>query len=192
MAGFTHLVKLRLFQLNPLTPCQSLLIPLFLAAILYVALAYAIIPFVRRHRSRYSQYLPMPAGVAQSTASWRTKISDALTNLFVPSGWARGRQMVVDGSVSEHNEDSLFDDEEGEGMVGFDPVDERRREALEQRRSMMVDDLRLSRELEEGFKDESDDEHEDERRRYKPDHNGPSQRRNEAIGLATPDYRASR
>ena len=70
----------------------------------------------------------------------------------------------MDGSGGEHNEDDLFDDEEGEGMIGFDPVDERRREALEQRRSMM-DDQRLSRELEEGFKDESDDEHEDDRRR---------------------------
>ena len=147
-----------------LTSAQSLFVPLLLAAILYVALAYAIIPFVRRHRSRYSQYLPMPAGVVEGTASWRTRISDALTNLFVPSGWARRRQVIVDGSGGEHNEDDLFDDEEGEGMIGFDPVNERRREALEQRRSMM-DDRRLSRELEEGFKDESDDEHEDERRR---------------------------
>ncbi|KAF1970202.1 hypothetical protein BU23DRAFT_403163, partial [Bimuria novae-zelandiae CBS 107.79] len=144
MASFTHLVK-------------SLLIPLFLAAILYVALAHAVLPFIRRHRSRYSQYLPMPAGVVEGTASWRTNISDALSNLFVPSGWARRRQMVVDGSVEEHTEDDLFDDEEGEGMVGFDPVDERRREALEQRRSMVEEYRRLSRELEEGFKDESDD-----------------------------------
>lgn len=65
----------------------------------------------------------------------------------------------------DHNDDDLFDDEEGEGMVGFDPVDERRREALEQRRSMMEEDRRLSRELEQGFKDESDDEQGDERRR---------------------------
>ena len=107
----------------------------------------------------------MSAGVAEGTASWRTKIFDALSNLFVPSGWARSRQLVVDGSGGEHSEEDLFDDEEGEGMIGFDPVDERRREALEQRRSMMEDDRRLSRELEEGFRDESDDEHEDDRRR---------------------------
>lgn len=104
----------------------------------------------------------MSAG--STTATWRTKISDALFNLFVPSSWTR--RTVVDGSGGEHNEDELFDDEEGEGMVGFDPIDERRREALEQRRSMMgEDERRLSRELEEGFKDESDDEHEDDRRR---------------------------
>lgn len=147
-------------------PPQSLLIPLFLAALLYVALAYVVVPFVRRHRSRYSQYLPMPAGVAETTASWRTRISDALFNLFVPSSWALRGRTVVDGSGGDHNDDELFDDEEGEGMVGFDPIDERRREALEQRRSMVgEDERRLSRELEEGFKDDSDDEPEDDRRR---------------------------
>lgn len=144
-----------------------MLVPLFLAAILYLLLAYVILPFVRRHRARYSQYLPMPTGVTTTTASWRTRISDALYNLFIPSGWgwSRGRR-VVDGSGGENNEEELFDDEEGEGMVGFDPIDERRREALEQRRSMVGDeDRRLSRELEEGFKDDSDDEPEDDRRR---------------------------
>ena len=50
-------------------------------------------------------------------------------------------------------------------MVGFDPIDERRREALEQRRSIMEEERRLSRELEQGFKDESDEEPEDDRRR---------------------------
>lgn len=69
----------------------------------------------------------------------------------------------MDGS-GQHD-DELFDDEEGEGMVGFEPVDARRREALEQRRSMMEEERRLGRELEQGFKDDSDDEGEEERRR---------------------------
>ncbi|KAF2250524.1 hypothetical protein BU26DRAFT_390290, partial [Trematosphaeria pertusa] len=144
MAGFTHFLK-------------TIFIPLFLAALLYIALAHVLLPFIRRHRTRYSQYLPMPStALTSTTASWRTRISDALFNLFVPSSW-RART-VVDGSGAEHNEDELFDDEEGEGMIGFDPIDERRREALEQRRSMMgEDERRLSRELEEGFKDDSDD-----------------------------------
>jgi hypothetical protein len=127
-------------------------VPLFLAAILYVAVALVILPFVRRHRSRYAQYLPMPAA-----PTWRTTLSDALYNLFVPSTWTRNREVV-------QHEDELFDDDEGEGMVGFEPVDQGRREALEQRRSIMEEERRLGRELEEGFKDDSDDEH-DERRR---------------------------
>ncbi|KAI8943624.1 hypothetical protein NX059_001609 [Plenodomus lindquistii] len=104
----------------------------------------------------------MPAGVPEFSASWRTKLSDALYALFAPSAWRRDRT-VIDGSGQ--NEDELFDDEEGEGMVGFDPIDERRREALEQRRSIMDEERRLGRELEQGFKDDSDDEAGDERRR---------------------------
>jgi hypothetical protein len=50
-------------------------------------------------------------------------------------------------------------------MVGFDPVDEPRREALEQRRSIMEEERRLGRELEQGFKDDSDNESVDETRR---------------------------
>lgn len=50
-------------------------------------------------------------------------------------------------------------------MVGFDPVDEPRREALEQRRSVMEEERRLGRELEQGFKDDSDNESVDETRR---------------------------
>ncbi|KAF2119123.1 hypothetical protein BDV96DRAFT_466102, partial [Lophiotrema nucula] len=144
MAGFVHFIK-------------TISIPLFFAALLYVLLAFIVLPFVRRHRSRYSQYLPMPADMTSATVSWRTKISDALFNLFVPSRWSHSRRRVVDGS-GEHHDDELFDDEEGEGLVGFDPIDERRREALEQRRSMVgEEDRRLSRDLEEGFKDDSDD-----------------------------------
>lgn len=136
--------------------------PLFLAAILYVLLAFIILPFVRRHRSRYSQYLPVTAGVTDFPTSWRTKLSDALYNLFAPSAWVRQRALV---HGSSQHDDELFDDEEGEGMVGFDPIDDRRREALEQRRSMMEDEVRLGRDLEEGFKDDSEDDSDDERRR---------------------------
>jgi hypothetical protein len=143
-------------------PLQTILVPLFLAALLYVLLVFILLPFVRRHRSRYSQYLPMSASVTDFPTSWRTNLSDALYNLFAPSAWVRQRA-VIDGS-GQHDDD-LFDDEEGEGMVGFDPIDERRREALEQRRSIMEEERRLGRDLEEGFKDDSDDEHEDERRR---------------------------
>jgi hypothetical protein len=105
----------------------------------------------------------MPVDVSTSTVSWRTKLSDALVNLLFPSRWRASQRRIEDGSGGD---DVLFDDEEAEGMVGFDPIDERRREALEQRRSMMgEEDRRLSRELEAGFKDDSDDEAEDDRRR---------------------------
>jgi hypothetical protein len=109
----------------------------------------------------------VPANVSDfAPPSWRTKVSDALYSLFVPSSWGRHRA-IIDARASV--DDDLFDDEEGEAMAGFDPVDERRREALEQRRSMMEEERRLGRELEAGFKDDSEDE-EDERRRSLSQH----------------------
>jgi hypothetical protein len=158
MAGFVGFLK-------------TILIPLLVSAIIYALLTYAILPLIRRHRHRYNQYIPMPttlSNVSSRTSSIRRHLPSALSNLFLlPVNWPFRRRHVVDGSGGDHvhDEDELFDEEEGEGMVGFD-IDDRRREALEQRRSMMgEEDRRLSRELEEGFKDDSDEEGEDERRK---------------------------
>lgn len=61
-----------------------------------------------------------------------------------------------DGSVSD------FDEEEGEELY---EVDDNRREALslDARRGRNEDGSRLSRDLEEGFKDDSDNSDDDER-----------------------------
>ena len=67
--------------------------------------------------------------------------------------------MVVDGSSPNQQEEEVFDEEEGEGMVGFE-IDQRRREALDRRRSGGEEQRRLSRDLEEGFKDDSDEDSE--------------------------------
>lgn len=72
---------------------------------------------------------------------------------------ARERYAVSAGD----GDGSDFDEEEGEELY---EVDENRREAisLDARRGGDVDGLRLSRDLEEGFKDDSDDEDEQEGR----------------------------
>jgi len=150
MAGFLGFLK-------------TIFVPALVSLIVYLLLTHLILPFVRRHRHRYNQYLPVQGGmdtISSGTSSLRHRATDALYTFLVPSRWQR-RHRVVDGSyASENNEDELFDDEEGEGMVGFD-IDERRREALERRRSGVgEEDRRLSRDLEEGFKDDSDDEEE--------------------------------
>lgn len=136
-----------------LTNTQGILIPLFIALVLYLSATLVLLPFIRRHRTRYSHYLPMPTTLSTHASSWRTKLSDALYALFLPTTWSR------QPAVHVHDDDaSDLDDAEGEGMVGFDPVDDRRREALEQRRSLVDEERRLGRELEQGFKDDSDDE----------------------------------
>jgi hypothetical protein len=50
----------------------------------------------------------------------------------------------------------LFDEEEGEGMVGFN-VDASRRDAIVRQEEAAITERRLSRDLEEGFRDDSDD-----------------------------------
>lgn len=64
------------------------------------------------------------------------------------------RSRIVDGQTDGS---SLFE-EEGEDMVGFD-IDPARRDALDRRRGTpRSTDDRLSRELEEGFMDDSEEE----------------------------------
>lgn len=133
-------------------PFKALALPLALALALYFVLAFAILPFIRRHRTRYASYLPL-APPAFAPASWRTSLADALCRLATPSAWRRPHHARVPSS-----DDDLFDDDEGEGMVGFAPMEGARREALERRRSVGHDERRLGRELEQGFKDDSEDD----------------------------------
>jgi hypothetical protein len=94
--------------------------------------------------------------ISTHTTSFRQRVQDALVRYLVPSSWRQkfGRDRATasaqDGSGSD------FDDEEGEEL---DDVDDHRREALSLDARRGRDDARrLSRDLEEGFKDDSDDE----------------------------------
>lgn len=83
-------------------------------------------------------------------------MADTVMRIFLPSTWRRGAH------IEDHDNISI-DDEEGELMAGM-TLGAARREALEQRRSTVVDSTsRLSRELEEGFMDDSDEEGSDGR-----------------------------
>jgi hypothetical protein len=90
--------------------------------------------------------------------SWRQRIKNALIRNLLPSTWRTdfGR----DGYAVNGQDSSDFDEEEGEELY---EVDENRREALslDARRGLNEDGSRLSRDLEEVFKDDSDDEDED-------------------------------
>jgi hypothetical protein len=88
--------------------------------------------------------------ISAHTLSLRDRIADATMRFFLPSSWRRDRD-----PHAADNDNISIDEEEGELMVGMD-MDARRREALERRRA--PEEGRLSRELEEGFMDESDEE----------------------------------
>jgi hypothetical protein len=114
---------------------------------------------IRNHRNRYNQYLPL-----ETISSTSTTLRDRLAELVTRIATSR-RERVVDGR-RESSDENVFGDEEGESMVGFDV--ERRERSVRGGRTealgMVSSDGRLSRELEEGFKDDSSEEGGDERR----------------------------
>ncbi|KAF7504031.1 hypothetical protein GJ744_002910 [Endocarpon pusillum] len=139
---------------------RTILVPALISLSIYLLLSYAIIPLYRQHRQRYAQYLPLET-ISQHTSSLRSRISDAVARFILPSAWLNGRppgsrpgSRYGSGEVNG----SLFDEEEeGEGLVGFD-IDTQRRVRLESSNGTGNSDRRLSRDLEEGFQDESDNE----------------------------------
>ena len=95
-----------------------------------------------------------------------------MMHFFLPSTW-RLRRAVYGGGDDEGgdnnhhrvNSDSIsIFDEEGEIMADMNMMSSARREALEARRSTSDAQVRLSRDLEEGFMDDSEDEDENDGR----------------------------
>jgi len=126
-----------------------------------------LVPAYRRHRQRYAQYQPVggpwPSSLATSTSSLRQRLTAVITTVVVPSRWASGRmrrrRRVVDAEGERPDEemgdmadDTDVDEDEGAMVPG-------RRDAVSlDQREGLHSDRRLSRELEEGFRDSSDDE----------------------------------
>lgn len=135
---------------------QTLVIPAIISLILYLLISYLVVPLWKRYWGRYSNYLPLDT-ISTRTTSFRQRAQSAVAGLLLPSSWRThfGRNSHImnaqDGSGSD------FDEDEGEELF---EVDDNRREALslDARRGGDTDGRRLSRDLEEGFKDDSDDD----------------------------------
>ena len=83
---------------------------------------------------------------------------------LLPISWRRRTfGQTSYGRYTVDSDGSLFDEEEGEGMVGFD-IDASLSEAPELTEDANDSGRRLSRELEEGFRDDSDDDDDNSRR----------------------------
>lgn len=147
---------------NPLLtgPPQSIFIPALISLVLFLLASYVVVPMWRRYRSRYSQYLPLDR-ISTHTSSVRERIHAALLSAaakwLLPSGWRT--DFEAQQAAFTRGETSDFDEDEGEELYTVDDVESRRREALSLDVHRGTDDTgrRLSRELEEGFKDDSDE-----------------------------------
>jgi hypothetical protein len=134
---------------------QTLFVPALISLAIYLLLYFIAIPFIRRYRERYSQYLPLHT-ISSHTSTLRERVSDGLMR-FVLRVSSRRSHFVG----QEEDRESLFD-EEGEELNGFEYTPPPRRGASDRYGGEYTEStVRFSRELEQGFLDESNDEAED-------------------------------
>ncbi|XXH00579.1 Checkpoint protein hus1 [Hypoxylon texense] len=139
-----------------LSVVKTLIVPAVISLILFLVSTYVLVPLWRFYHARYSHYLPLDT-ISNHTTSLRVRIQDAIARWLIPSRWRfGGGDRVVVGA--DDASDLGFSSEEGEEL---DEVDDDRRHALslDARHVDGTDSMRrLSRDLEEGFRDDSDEE----------------------------------
>ncbi|KAG5980931.1 hypothetical protein E4U55_003465 [Claviceps digitariae] len=122
---------------------KTIFIPAVISLILFLLLTFVVLPLWRRYRNRYSQYLPVPT----YTSGLSNFFARRLSMLTLPSTWSRNG-----GSVDSVDVDDFLED--GEELASVDP---RLVSVLRHVVSRGDDGVRrLSRDLEEGFMDDSD------------------------------------
>ncbi|KAM0256357.1 hypothetical protein ACHAQJ_005008 [Trichoderma viride] len=134
---------------DTLTAVKTLVIPAVISLILFLILTFVIVPIWRHYRTRYSQYLPIDA-ISEHTTSLRYRITNRLLRIVsIPFTWRRNREVAAGGLTDR-------DLEEGEELGEIDDDIRQVLEALARSRRPQESARRLSRELEEGFIDDSE------------------------------------
>jgi len=131
---------------------KTLIVPALISLVIYLVSTYLLIPFWRQYRNRYSQYLPLET-ISNQTSSLRARITGAVSRYI-----ARRRGVQERLVIAEHESDGGFDSDDGEELGD---VNESARSVLNRGNYDIDTTRRLSRDLEEGFRDDSDEETED-------------------------------
>ncbi|CEJ89871.1 hypothetical protein VHEMI05692 [[Torrubiella] hemipterigena] len=132
------------------SPFKTVIIPAIISLILFSVVTFVIVPVWRRYRNRYAQYLPLDA-ISNQTASLRSRITSRLASLVLPSTWRRDQEVIA-----ATGDDDELDDGEELSAVQADRLRDLERRMGESR--LPDHTRRLSRDLEEGFMDDSDDD----------------------------------
>jgi hypothetical protein len=131
---------------------KTLVIPALISLALFVTFTYAFIPLYRRYRARYAQYLPIDS-ISSTTLSLRDRITARIATF---ANRREDRHLSEGARAIDHRDESIDAAEE------LNDVDDHMRLVIESHarsNSNRPDNTRrLSRELEEGFRDDSDDE----------------------------------
>ncbi|KAK4203694.1 hypothetical protein QBC40DRAFT_166458, partial [Triangularia verruculosa] len=126
---------------------QTLIIPAIISLILFLLSTFVLWPLWQRYRNRYSQYLPLDT-ISEQTSSVRARVTSWLGSLIFTTRWGTHLtdRLVIGGRESFDSEDGEeledVDESTGRGGNNGDSIDSSRR---------------LSRDLEEGFIDDSDE-----------------------------------
>jgi hypothetical protein len=145
-----------------------------ISLLLYLLVSYLVVPVWKRYRARYSHYIPLDT-ISTRTSTARQRMHTALANAtarwLLPGTWRT--EFAREQAASAGGQTGDFDEDEGEELYTVEDVDSHRREALSLDVHRSGDDIgrRLSRDLEEGFKDDSDESEDEEET-----HDGRSQR----------------
>ncbi|TQS37905.1 hypothetical protein Golomagni_01604 [Golovinomyces magnicellulatus] len=119
----------------------------------YLTLSFILKPVWRRYYGRYARYLPLDS-VSSQMHSFQQRVQVSvisfITTSFLKCQFLRSRQF------SSRDDEIDFDEDAGQELY---EVDDCRREALslDFRRGHSEVQMRLSRDLEEGFRDDSEE-----------------------------------
>ncbi|KAH7033424.1 uncharacterized protein B0I36DRAFT_321391 [Microdochium trichocladiopsis] len=146
---------------------KALIVPAVIALILFLLTTYVALPLWRHYQLRYSQYIPVNT-ISDRTSSARIRVQAFMARWLVPSNWRRTR-VERGGNADDDDDDGLSEDldflsadgeELGRVYAGADDTAARRHAlSLDAQYVNRVDSTsRLSRDLEQGFRDDSDDD----------------------------------
>ncbi|KAK0739209.1 hypothetical protein B0T21DRAFT_362182 [Apiosordaria backusii] len=127
---------------------KTLIVPAIISLILFLLSTFVLYPLWQRYRNRYSQYLPLDT-ISEQTSSLRARITGGIGRLIFTTRWGTHLtdRLVIGGRES-------FDSEDGEELEDVDESTGRGGN-----NSVSIDSSRrLSRDLEEGFIDDSDED----------------------------------
>ncbi|MCJ1321029.1 hypothetical protein MMC15_006371 [Xylographa vitiligo] len=131
---------------------KTIFIPPLVALAIFLVIVYVLLPLYRQ-RQRYAHYIPVSLPPAYSSSGQpnflsrtRQRVWDAITPSGAGNRWGR--------RGSQASADSMFGDEELEEGFGIEGVPEERGRRV----SEVREDRRLSRDLEVGFRDDSDED----------------------------------
>ncbi|CAH0005376.1 unnamed protein product [Clonostachys byssicola] len=123
---------------------KTLVIPAIVSLLIFLLLTYIVIPLYRR----YNQYIPLGS---VSPVSLRDRL---LTRIAAIANRREDSYLTPDAQTIDHNDEQI---DEGEELGDVD--DHMRLVIASHARATRQDTTRrLSRDLEEGFRDDSDDE----------------------------------